>query len=736
VASLARALRDFQQGVSSESELFQQLDLVLSDGRTQRASLLDTLESQHRSNPLPDDLRDRLRVRIEETATDEAEELDATEMATSLIGASEGVTEAATVPVQPSSSSPFSSSSSPPAGARKSLPGPGDTLGDRFILEELIGQGGMSRVFRATDKFKVKGSSRTPEVAIKLMDSSGLTEDSAFMVVQREVQKLQALGHPNIVRVIEGYQDDSGALFITMEYLDGQPLSQKISALGRDTMPVEQAMGYIREMGSALQFAHSKRIVHADFKPSNAFITSDEQLKVIDFGIARAFSRPDDHPDDMTVFDPRALGALTPAYASPEMIEGREPDPCDDVYSLGCVSYELLAGRHPFSRTRSTQARDAQMTPTRPACLNRRQWRALQSALAFDRTHRTASVDEFMEGLLPRQSRSAPWLAVGMSVAIAGVIAITGLFWPEPTPVVTPPAPSVVPAQPDPIPVEDVPQPFEPLPEPGTAIEDCDACPRMVVLPEGTATIGAQLTEGTYEFETPERSITISRVFAMGESEVTVGQFRAFLDATGRRMSGCRTVADNWEGNPELSWRNPGFDQTEEHPVSCVSWRDAQDYVSWLSELTQQHYQLPSETEWEYAARAGRTPWATQHDACRQANVADRSTSADYPGLAIFGCDDGFAHTAPVMSNPANEFGLYDMRGNLFEWNEDCWNPGYVGAPSDASARASGDCDQHVLRGGSWFTAPGEQRMTYRNRHPASYRSNTFGFRVVRELKQ
>jgi formylglycine-generating enzyme required for sulfatase activity len=175
--------------------------------------------------------------------------------------------------------------------------------------------------------------------------------------------------------------------------------------------------------------------------------------------------------------------------------------------------------------------------------------------------------------------------------------------------------------------------------------------------------------------------------------------------------------------------------------VACVSWRDARDFAGWLSKKTGQKYRLPTESEWEYAARAGSTttrPWKDHiESACTNANVADQAAGQQYPGWKVHPCSDGYVYTAPVGSFQPNAFGLYDMLGNVFEWVLDCWHPDYRGAPTDGSAwGAAADCTQHDLRGGSWFTAPALVSTSARNRFDETYRSNSIGFRLVREIPQ
>jgi hypothetical protein len=193
------------------------------------------------------------------------------------------------------------------------------------------------------------------------------------------------------------FDRDGAIVYLTMEYLSGKPLSQILRTPDFHGMPVGAALPIVRGMSAALAYAHERGFVHCDFKPANVFLTEHGEVKVIDFGIARVFQRTEEE-NDATVFDPGSLGALTPAYASPEMLEHLEPDPRDDIYALGCITYELLTGRHPFERMSATQARAAHREPRRPDQLGARQWRALRAALSFDRATRTPTVARFVEG--------------------------------------------------------------------------------------------------------------------------------------------------------------------------------------------------------------------------------------------------------------------------------------------------------------------------------------------------
>ena len=280
-------------------------------------------------------------------------------------------------------------------------------------------------------------------------------------------------------------------------------------------------------------------------------------------------------------------------------------------------------------------------------------------------------------------------------------------------------------------------------PKVGDRFRDCPECPEMVVMPAGSYRMGSPSYEqGRQEDEGPVHGVTISVPFAIGRHEVTVAEFRRFLDATGYSAgNSCLTYEDGkWESRAGRSWRDPGFGQSGRFPVVCVSWDDAQAYVAWLSRETGEEYRLPSESEWEYAARAGASAaryWGEgESGQCRHANGGDASTKERYSDWKwpVASCRDGHVHTAPVGSFAANGWDLHDMLGNVWEWTEDCWNDSYAGAPSDGTAWEYGDCARRVLRGGSWYFTPSILRAAIRFRNSTGYRSDYLGFRVARTL--
>ena len=235
--------------------------------------------------------------------------------------------------------------------------------------------------------------------------------------------------------------------------------------------------------------------------------------------------------------------------------------------------------------------------------------------------------------------------------------------------------------------------------------------------------------------------MTFAVPFAIGRHEVTVAEFGRFVDETGYSAgSSCWTYeGGEYKDRAGRGWRNPGFGQSGRHPVACVNWDDAQAYVGWLLRETGEEYRLPSESEWEYAARAGTATvryWGEGDSGqCRHAtNGTDASAKERYSGFTVASCRDRHVHTVPVSSFAANGWGLHDMLGNVTEWTEDCWNSSYAGAPSDGSAWEYGDCNVRVLRGGSWVSEPSDRRAAYRDGNSTGLRIGSNGFRVARTL--
>ncbi len=273
----------------------------------------------------------------------------------------------------------------------------GTVVKDRFVIEGIIGKGGMGVVYLAKDLRKEEAQDRDPFVAFKVLNDEYRLNPAMVIALQREARKAQTLAHPAIATVYD-FDRDADMVYLTMEMLKGQPLNEVI-AEHPNGMPKKDVLPLVRGLCLGLAYAHNKNIVHSDFKPANVFLTNDNRVKILDFGIARAAPMPGTDDSDVTRFDAGDLGALTPSYAATEMWAGVDPHPSDDVYALAIVTYELLTGRHPFNGASALQAKANGLRPAHVANLKRREWRAIQHGLAFDRKDRTAHAAEFLREL-------------------------------------------------------------------------------------------------------------------------------------------------------------------------------------------------------------------------------------------------------------------------------------------------------------------------------------------------
>lgn len=696
----------------------------------------------------------------------------------------------------------------------------GDVIRDRFVLEAELGAGGMGRVFKALDLRRLEAHDRRPHVAVKLLTHAFRQHPASFVALQREARRAQTLAHPNIISVFD-FDREGSLVYLIMEYLHGRTLDDTLAQPDFAGMGFEHAMRIIEPIGQALAFAHGHGIVHSDLKPSNIFLTDDGRVKVIDFGIARAFRLPDAADGDATLFDASSLRAFSPPYASPELIDGDEADPRDDIFSLACITYELISGRHPFGRRSAVAARAAKQEPEKLPNLTRGQWAAIRRGLCFARSERTASIDGFMAGLAPHASATARLRPVGAKAAgalrdmtgrldprpaakglwqlaaelgaalrgfaarldprpvawrwrpraretaagiapvlarlkpnlagktlrlpaalAAAVLLIGGLAWlvqsgrwtvparTDATSTASAPAAlaggDAAPAVPEPkldepaavasvAPVEaaadlspaDGPQVVSP-PDQGTPqspFRDCQQCPEMAVVPAGTFLMGAPPTDADAEREElPQRQVAFERPFAIGLYEVTERQWAAC--ASDGVCRGDR----------------PGVSVTpSDLPKTDVDWQDAQAFIGWLNGKTAGGYRLPTEAEWEYAARAGaatRYPWGE--------DIGENNANCRDCGAPM-----GGRQAAPVGSFAANGFGVFDMIGNVWEWTADCTSTSASRRKVEQGVAPS--CTRRLLRGGSWANSAKAVRVTQRLSANPTLREDIVGFRVARD---
>lgn len=269
------------------------------------------------------------------------------------------------------------------------------------------------------------------------------------------------------------------------------------------------------------------------------------------------------------------------------------------------------------------------------------------------------------------------------------------------------------------------------------SFRDCADCPEMIKIPAGSFTMGSAAgEEGSEEDERRRHEVNVGG-FSLGKYEVTRAQFSVFVNES--KYDGGSSCYIYEEGNGVQkagnSWHNPGFSQAGNHPVACVSYEDAQAYANWLSQKTGKKYRLPTEAEWEYAARAGTTTaryWGDDvNETCRYANVSDQTAKQSFADWTTHNCSDGAVFTAPVGSFQPNGFGLHDMLGNVWEWTCSTYGGGsYDG--SETTCDKSPDTTR-VNRGGSWSSRPLFVRAANRIRLNQKSRISELGFRVAQD---
>ena len=303
--------------------------------------------------------------------------------------------------------------------------GEGSIIKQRFKLEKVLGIGGMGKVYKALDLLKAEAKDKKPHVAIKLLNDDFKDHPEAFISLQRESSRQQKLAHPNIATIydFDRVGGPNTPVYITMELMEGMELKDYIKKKVRPKggLDFDEAYDIIRQLGLGLIYAHERNLVHSDFKPGNAFMCDDGTVKTLDFGIARAVKNPVTGEAEKTLFDPGKLGALTPAYASLEMLEGEEPDTRDDIYALGCTAYELLTTKHPFNKLPANKAKENNLEPPYIKKLNKKQNRALRRSIAFKREDRSPNVAHFLEEF----EGKATWFKNPFVIAAAVLIIIS-----------------------------------------------------------------------------------------------------------------------------------------------------------------------------------------------------------------------------------------------------------------------------------------------------------------------
>ena len=518
-----------------------------------------------------------------------------------------------------------------------------------------------------------------------------------------EARTLAKFDHPNLPKVYRFF-DAYGTGYFVMEYIEGTTLSDLYKQKG--FIKEAEIKQIIIPLLEGLEIVHQAGYLHRDIKPDNIVIRDDGSPVLIDFGSARAA---------LGMKSLSVTSIITPGYAPIEQYSSKSNQSVwTDIYALGAVIYQGVCGNKPDDAT--DRIREDPLKPAVKVGAGKGSNQFLEAvdwALCVHAKDRPQAISEWRDALNGVVSRPEPveseeptepkkWIVPVMVIMVA--VAGAG-FWVWQSYFSSDPMP--------PIPESSSDLSDEKLV--GEVFRDCDECPGMVVVPSGSYRMGSAADEADRDDdEGPVRTVTIPANFAVGQYEVSFEEWEVCVSAGG--CGGYQPDDQDWGRG--------------RRPMINVSWEDAKEYVRWLSDKTGYDYGLLSESEWEYVARAGiQTVFHTGDQITTdQANFDGRHAYND----SSKGINQG--KTIEVGSFSANSYGLHDMHGNVWEWVEDCWNDSYSGAPTDGSARTSGDCKFRVLRGGSWSRKPWNVRLANRFRFKADDRNDNNGFRVSRKL--
>jgi formylglycine-generating enzyme required for sulfatase activity/tRNA A-37 threonylcarbamoyl transferase component Bud32 len=528
----------------------------------------------------------------------------------------------------------------------------------KYEIEHKVGRGGFAVVYKARDPFLNR------DVAIKVLHANLSDEPEMVERFYREARSAAALRHPHIVTIYEIGELDDGQIYLVMEYLPGLSLAEVLAEI--KTFSVEQTLAILEQIADALDYAHGQNLVHRDVKPQNIRVQDKEDgtfdCVLTDFGLAKFLAS-----EDLTTSG--VIGTF--GYMAPEQAAGRQDQigPATDVYALGVMAYRMLTGRVPFEGdSASVLVAHLQDPPPDPRAicdaLSPGVASVLLRSLAKDPLDRYPSAGEMVADL-----RQVAGLAGLDELAFAP----HGSLWAG--------AGDVGPTE----------------------------LPEMIFVAEGFFWRGSE--EGDPEAaanEKPRRQEYLPDYY-VARYPVTNAQYMSFV----RTMGSPAPV--HWPGG-EIP---PG---KEKHPVVNLDYQEAVDYCRWLSEMTGQRYRLPTEYEWEKAARGGepetrRYPWGDDwaKGRCNSAEEGHGDTTA---------VDRYNAHNC-------SPYGVVDMVGNVWEWTDSLYRP-YPGSNYYSTAHGSA---RYVVRGGSWRNGKEDARVSVRGRYKASTRRPYLGFRVVWEIR-
>jgi serine/threonine protein kinase len=634
---------------------------------------------------------------------------------------------------------------------------------DRFVLEDLLGEGGMGRVYKAVDI----RLGRT--VALKLIRPERLQHAAAQARFNQEIQALSKMKHPNVVDVFDaGKVGDTH--YCVMEYVDGVDLTRIVRESG--PLPVQEACDYIRQAALGLHHAYEKGLVHRDIKPSNILVSRANRLvKLVDLGLARLMENEEavgGAEAGRITQEGFVLG--TPDFLAPE--QARNPMAVDiraDIYALGGTLYYVLTGKTPFDGANPTEKLLRHCTDPPPSLLQRR-------------PDAPPAVEQIIHWCMAKQPEARPQTPLELAVALQPfcpppppgyptsmsgrhpipAAPLSAAVQPLPVPPATPaprlpPPPASDPVSSsmlfklppqlttaDPIRRRAKPSfPWSPVllglgsllviailgyaaylafVSPGDPPLDSFTNSlglKMVKLDGGTFRMGSAPTEpGHSPEEAPAHSVTLTGPFLISATEVTHGQYLKLMGSSPARLA-------------------PKAQRGQYRPVESITWQEANEFCQKLTEVEKDQkwsrrgwaYRLPTEAEWEFAARAGtETPFAFGNQLEFQKQGLFLPVENDLLGI---GGNEVPILTQEVGQSKANGFGLHDLHGNVAEWCLDWYRPGYPGEGLRQNPTGPADGDKRVIRGGSFRTPAVGTRSAARAGVRPTERRDDIGFRIV-----
>jgi len=652
---------------------------------------------------------------------------------------------------------------------------PDVVLQGRYQVQSVLGKGGFGAVYLVADLRLSHRPCALKEVPTMLFD-------------EQESLLLTKLNHPAIPGIIDHWAAD-GMAYQVLKFGGKRTLGGERLQCPDGRIPLDKLIPWMRQLCEVLAYLHGRSppIIHRDLKPDNILLNEDGRIMLIDFGIAK------ETPQGSVT---RTLGrAASLSFSPPEQVFGTGTDERSDIYALGATFYALLTGQNPPPAHERVAGQPLPPPSQFVAGLNPAVEKAVIQSLSLNKDHRQPSVQAFAVAL-ERAGAAAKKPKPKLLLPLAGVagllvVAASAYFY-VPKPATTSETPSMQSA-PTPVAAPPVVSPANPTPDSATEmsfwgeVKDsrdtadltaylkkfptglhaelaqnklvrlkpaikptipaptpkpvCDDCPEMVQLPGGEFWMGSDDNDKDAQSdEKPKHKVQVAP-FSIGKYEVTRGQYAVFVKDTGRASGPSCWGYDksgSWGKQDGADWRKPGFNQEGNHPVVCVSYDDALAYIQWLNQKTGQVFRLPTEAEWEYAARGGTDTirfWGDNPDeACRYANIYGQTAKAKLGySWTEPRCPDGYVYTAPVGSFQANDFKLNDMLGNVREWTCSDYEDKYAGGEKKCLGN-NGAKTRRVLRGGSWGDGTQAVRSADRNRDTPDFRYNYFiGFRLAQD---